>query len=545
MADAQTYDYIIVGSGSAGSVLSSRLSEDAGVSVLVLEAGGQDDSFMRRIPAALDYALLDDKYNWSYYTDPEPFMDGRQVYCPRGKVIGGSSSINGMMYIRGHPLDYDGWAGNVLPEWSYAHCLPYFKKMESYDRGGDDYRGSDGPFKIATAKLQNPLDRAYLEAALQAGYAYSEDTNGFQQEGFGRTDSNTHNGARWSTADAYLRPAMARPNLKVVTRALTRRILFEGKRAIGVEYEQGGEIHNVHAEREVILSGGTINSPQLLLLSGVGAADHLAEHEIPLVADIPGVGRNLQDHLDLRIQVCCKLPVSVYPQTKGLGRLIAGLKWITTRKGVASTNLFEVSGYVRSNDGVAYPNLQLGFMAVAASYDGAKTYEGHGYQAHIDLMRPSSRGRVQLHSADPKRAPSIVFNYLQTESDRREVIDAVRITRNILSQEAFAPYDDGEFNPGPEVQSDEQILAWARAEGETEYHPTSTCTMGTDDNAVVDGDLRVHGLEGLRVVDASIMPKVVTANTQCTTIMIAEKAADLIAGRTPLEPSYVPLYQPE
>ena len=541
----ETYDYIIVGSGAAGAVLASRLTEDEGSRVLVLEAGGQDDSFFRKIPAALDYALLDKTYNWDYYTDPEPHMDGRQVYCPRGRVIGGSSSINGMMYIRGHPLDYDGWAGNALPEWSYAHCLPYFKKLEHHEGGGDDYRGGEGPFRVMSARLENPLDRAFLEAALQAGFPYTEDNNGFQHEGFGRTDSNIHNGERWSVADAYLRPASKRPNLNLVTRAMTRKVLFNGRRAVGVEYAVGGNIRTAHAEREVILSCGSINTPQLLLLSGVGAGDHLAEHDIAVVADVPGVGRNLQDHLDLRVQVRCKQPVSVYPQTKGLGRLMAGIKWITTRKGVASTNLFEVAGYVRSNDQVTYPNLQLGFMAVAASYDGAKSYEGHGYQAHIDLMRPTSRGRVKLRSADPNQSPSIVFNYLSTENDRQEVIDALRITRDILNQDAFKPYDAGEISPGPDVRSDEDVLAWARQEGETEYHPTSTCTMGTDDDAVVDGELRVHGLAGLRVVDASIMPRVVTANTQCTTIMIAEKAADMIRGRDPLEPEYRPLYAPE
>ena len=540
----KSFDYVVIGAGSAGCVVAARLSAEAGTRVAVLEAGGGGRPLRSRIPAALDYALHDDRYNWYYSTDPEPYMNGRRIHCPRGKALGGSSAINGMMFIRGHPLDFDGWAGNDLPEWSYAHCLPYFKKYENYDRGGDDYRGDDGPLHVTAAKVEHPLDRAFLDAALQAGYPYSEDTNGYQQEGYGLADRTIHRGERWSVASAYLRPAMRRDNLEVLVNALTHRILFDGKRAVGVEYSRAGETHRIFAEREVILCGGAINSPQILLLSGVGDAGHLGEHNVPVVQHLPGVGRNLQDHLDVRVQVRCRQPVSLYPATRGLGRLGVGLRWLLTRKGVAATNLFEVAGYIRSNPQVPYPNLQSGFMAVAANYDGSRSYPGHGYQSHIDLMRPTSRGRVRLRSADPREAPSILFNYLETESDRRELIDGLRLTREILAQKALAPYDGGELNPGPEVRSDEEVLAWARATGDTEYHPTSTCTMGTGEDAVVDGALRVHGVEGLRVVDASIMPRVVTANTNAASIMIGEKGADLIAGRPPLPPLYVPRYEP-
>lgn len=544
MSARKDFDYIVIGAGSAGCVVAARLSEAADTRVAVLEAGGGSRPLLSRIPAAFDYALHDERYNWHYYTDPEPCLDGRRIHCPRGKALGGSSAINGMMFIRGHPLDFDGWAGNDLPEWSYAHCLPYFKKYESYDRGGDEYRGDSGPLHVSAARVEHPLDRAFLEAALQAGHPYSEDTNGYQQEGFGLADRTIHRGERWSAASAYLRPAMRRDNLEVRVGALTHRILFDGRRAVGVEYSRAGKTHRIHAEREVILCGGAINSPQVLLLSGIGDAGHLGEHGLPVVQHLPGVGRNLQDHLDVRVQVRCRQPVSLYPATRGIGRLAAGVRWLLTRKGVAANNLFEVAGYIRSNPQVSYPNLQCGFMAVAASYDRKKSYPGHGYQAHLDLMRPTSRGRVRLRSADPRGAPSILFNYLETESDRREVIDGLRLTREILSQPALAPYDGGELSPGPEVRSDAEVLAWARATGDTEYHPTCTCAMGTGDDAVVDGALRVHGTEGLRVVDASIMPRVVTANTNAASIMIGEKGADLIAGKAPLPPLHVSRYEP-
>ena len=539
----ESADYIIVGAGAAGCVLAARLSESADISVHVLEAGPPRAGLMSKIPAALDFALKDDRFNWYYHTEPEHGMDNRRMYCPRGRMVGGSSSINGMMFIRGNPGDFDGWSEQNLPQWSYAHCLPYFKKMENYERGGNDYRGNRGPLHITPATIQTPLDQAFLEAGIQAGYAHSEDTNGFRQEGFGTADRNTYRGCRWGAAEAYLHPALGRSNLKVTAHARVHRILLDGPRARGVEYSHQGETRQLYAEREVLLCGGSINSPQLLMLSGLGPAAHLAEHRIAVHQNLPGVGENLQDHLDLRVQVKCRQPVSLYPVTHGFRRILAGAHWLLTRKGVCASNLFEVAGYVRTREDAGYPNLQSSLVAVAASYDGTESFKGHGYQVHIDMMRPASRGQVRLKSANPDTPPAIRFNYLHERQDQADLIDALHLTRNILRQDAFAPYDGGEISPGPGVVSDRDILAWARANGETEYHPTSTCSMGQGDGSVVDGDLKVHGMGGLRVVDASVMPTIVAANTHAATLMIAEKAADRILGKAPLAPLHVPVYQ--
>jgi choline dehydrogenase len=538
----QEYDYIIIGGGTAGSVLANRLTESLKLSVLVLEAGREVKGILSKIPAALDYALHDDCYNWYYHTDPEPYMNQRNMYCPRGRVLGGSSTINGMQFIRGNPQDYENWAAQGLSEWSYSHCLPYFRKLENYHGKPDDYRGIGGPLHVTPAGIQNPLDQAFLEAALQAGFGYSEDTNGYRQQGFGLSDKNTYRGKRWSAFDAYLKPAMKLDNLKVISGVLCHHILFDNNRAVAVEYEKQGQIIKAHADREIILSGGSINSPQTLMLSGLGDATHLEKQGIKVKQHMPGVGANLQDHLDLRIQVKCKKPVSWYPASKGFGKLSAGARWLLTGGGVCSTNLLDVAGYSSTREELDYPNLQSAFMAIAASYDGSDSFKGHGYQAHMDMMQPASRGRIQLNSADPRQAPSILFNYLQTEEDRRDVVDAFRLTRDILTQAAFSPFDGGELNPGPDVNSDDEILSWARVNGETEYHPTSSCSMGIGDDAVVDEQLKVHGIEGLRVVDASVMPKIVTANTHAATLMIAEKAADLILGKELLAPLKLPIY---
>lgn len=540
----ETYDYVIIGSGSAGGVLASRLSEDADVSVLVLEAGPRDRSLYIHMPAAFAWPLKDDKYNWYYESDPEPHMDGRRMYCPRGRVLGGSSSINGQCYVRGHALDYDRWAGNALPEWSYAHVLPYFKRAECRARGGDAYRGDAGPLHVATGACRNPLYTAFIEAGVQAGYLFTEDMNGFQQEGFGVMDMTTRNGRRWSTAQAYLKPALARPNLSLEVRALATRILFEGDRAVGVEYARAGQLRSVRADREVLLCGGAINSPQLLMLSGVGDGDALRALGIEVRADLPAVGANLQDHLEIYVQYACTQPISLYGATRPWNKLRIGLEWLLLGKGLGATNHFESGAFIRRNDSVRHPDLQYHFLPMAVSYDGRAAADGHGYQAHVGPMRPTSRGRVALRSSDPRQAPSILFNYMATAGDREEMRDAVRITRDILAQRAFAPFRGPELAPGPGVRSDAEIDAFVRAKAESAYHPSCTCRMGSDEGAVVDGEARVHGTRGLRVVDASIMPSIVSGNLNAPTIMMAEKLADTIRGVPPLAPEYVPVYEP-
>ena len=539
----KNFDYVIVGGGTAGCVLAYRLSESAANTVLLIEAGPPISGLMSKIPAALDFALHDDRFNWCYATDPEPYMGNRRMSCPRGRGLGGSSSINGMQFIRGNPNDFDNWASNGLPDWDYSHCLPYFKRMECFGRGGDAYRGDQGPLHVSAATIQTPLDQAFLDAALQAGHGYSDDNNGFRQDGFGLSDKNTYRGRRWSAFDAYLKPALARENLHVETGCLTHRIIFDRKSAIGVEYDLRGELIQVYAEKEVLISAGSINSPQLLMLSGVGDAEQLNHHGLPVVQHLPGVGKNLQDHLDLRIQVKCKQPVSHYPSSIGIGRATAGLKWLVTRSGVCATNLLDVAGYICSRAELEFPNIQSTFMAIAASYDGSHSFAGHGYQAHIDLMKPTSRGSITLQSANPKEAPSILFNYLKTEEDRRVVIEGFRLTRTLLAQQSFDNFRDGELVPGSDVNTDKEIMAWAKVNGETEYHPTSSCSMGLSDYDVVDGDLKVHEIDRLRVVDASTMPEIVTANTHATTLMIAEKAADNILNNSALTPLSVPVFR--
>ena len=538
------FDYVIVGAGSAGCVLANRLSADPGVRVLVLEAGPMDRSlYALKMPAAFFSNLSKKRFNWYYHSEPEPHLNGRSLYYPRGRVVGGSSSINGMVFLRGNPLDYDGWAGNALPEWSYAHCLPYFKRMESAGREASDYRGGDGPIQTSMAQLRCELYDAYVEAMQQTGYPFTDDVNGYQHEGVFRMEMSARGGERCSAARAYLHPALKRPNVHLEVNALTDRVIFEGTRAIGVQYLQAGRQHEVRAEREVILSGGAFNSPQLLLRSGVGAADDLAEHGIPPVLDLPGVGRNLQDHLNFNLQYRCKKPVTYCWAVRPLGKLRVGLQWLLFRSGPGTSNLAEAGAFFRSRAGIEFPNLQHHFVAIAVDDKGRPPVATDAFQAELSQMRPTSRGRVWLRSRDPRDPPRILFNHFETENDRQEIRDGIRLTREMLAQSAMAPYRGAEITPGDQVLSDPDLDAFMRAEGMTSHHPSSTCTMGTDEAAVVDSELRVHGLEGIRVVDASIMPRVVSANLNAPTLMLAEKAADLIAGRTPLAPDYSPFYR--
>ncbi len=541
---AKSTDYIIVGAGSAGCVLANRLSEDHSVSVKLLELGPKDQSWMIQMPAAFSRPLMSNRFNWAYKTLPEPFMDNRIMDCPRGRVIGGSSSINGMCYVRGNAADYDRWADETSdPAWSYSHCLPYFKKANSLASRSTDYHGTDGPLTVTPGACENPLHQAFIEAGIQAGYGHTDDQNGYRQEGFGPMFMTIKNGVRWSAAKAYLNPALSRPNLDVVRHALVTRILFDKTRSIGVEILIAGKVQTLYCEREVIVCGGSINSPQLLNLSGIGNPEHLKKIGVPCVIDLPGVGENLQDHLEAYLQHSCKQPISIYPALKFHTQARVFLQWIVRHRGWGASNHFESGGFIRTRAGVRHPDIQYHFFPVAANYDGTAPVKGHGYQAHMGPMRPTSSGFVRTVSIDPRKPPEIQFNYMQTDQDRQEMRDGIRLTREIFAQKAFDPFRGPELAPGANATSDSELDAFVRAKAESAYHPSCTCKMGVDDMAVTDSEGKVRGAQNLRIVDASIMPSIPSGNLNAPVIMMAEKLADRIAGRSALEPSDAAVYE--
>jgi choline dehydrogenase len=539
-----TFDFVIVGGGSAGCVLADRLTADGTQRVLLLEYGGPDSSIFIQMPSALSIPMNMPKYNWFYHTEPEPHLNGRRMHTPRGKVLGGSSSINGLVYIRGNPQDFERWDREGAAGWAYRDVLPYFRRAEQREEGGDEYRGGSGKLHTRYGTLRNPLHTAWLAAGAQAGYPRSADINGFQQEGFGRMDMTVGGGSRCSAARAYLRPATRRPNLKVLTHALATRIVFEGRRACALEYRHAGATRRVEIGRELIVSGGPINSPQLLKLSGVGPAAELRTFGIEVVHDLPGVGENLQDHLEFYFQMACTEPITLYSSINLWSRALIGARWLLRKDGLGATNHFETCGFIRSRAGIAYPDIQYHFLPMAVAYDGSTLAQEHGFQAHVGPMRSKSRGWVRLASNDPATKPKILFNYLSHDDDWIEMRACVRLTREIFAQAAFDQFRGREIQPGAHVQTDAQIDDFIRAKVESAYHPSCSCKMGRADDplAVVDPETRVHGLQGLRVVDSSIMPSVTTGNLNAPTIMLAEKAADHILGKGLLPAEDAPYY---
>ncbi len=539
MASMQA-DYVIVGAGSAGCAMAYRLSE-AGKSVLVIEHGGTDWGPFIQMPGALSYPMNMSRYDWGYQSEPEPHLGGRQLACPRGKVIGGSSSINGMIYVRGHARDYDHWRDSGAQGWGYADVLPYFKRLENWHDGGHGgdpaWRGTDGPLHVTRGSRDNPLTRAFVEAGEQAGYPVTGDYNGHQQEGFGPFDMTVWKGQRWSAANAYLKPALQRDTCDLI-RALARRVVMQDGRAVGVEVERGGRVEVVTARKEVILAASSINSPKLLMLSGIGPAAHLSEHGIDVVADRAGVGQNLQDHLELYVQAAASQPVSLYKYWNLLGKAYVGARWLMNRSGPGASNQFESAAFVRSHAGVDYPDIQYHFLPIAIRYDGQASAEGHGFQAHVGPMRSPSRGAVTLRSSDPKDAPRILFNYMSHAQDWEDFRRCIRLTREIFDQPAFAPFYKHEIQPGADCQTDDELDDFIRQHVESAYHPCGTAKMGAKDDpmAVVDPECRVIGVDGLRLADSSVFPRITNGNLNAPSIMVGEKASDHILGRNSLAP---------
>ena len=528
-------DFVIIGSGSAGSAMAYRLSEDGRYSVIVIEYGVPDVGPLIQMPAALSFPMNMETYDWGFSTEPEPHIGGRSLVTPRGKMLGGSSSINGMVYVRGHARDYDHWSESGARGWAYADVLPYFKRMENSSGGQEGWRGTNGPLYIQRGKRDNPLFHAFVEAGHEAGFEITEDYNGEKQEGFGPMEQTIHNGRRWSAANAYLKPALKRPNVKLV-KGLARKIVLEGKRAVGVEIEAGRSFSTIRARREVIIAASSINSPKLLMLSGIGPAAQLKEHGIEVVADRPGVGQNLQDHLEVYIQQECTQPITLYSKLNLFSKAKIGAEWLFFKTGDGATNHFESAAFLRSKAGVEYPDIQYHFLPVAIRYDGKAAAQSHGFQAHVGPMRSKSRGSVTLRSANPREKPVIKFNYMSQEDDWADFRHCVRLTREIFGQAAFDAYRGAEIQPGAHVQSDDEIDNFIREHVESAFHPCGTCKMGAVDDpmAVVDAECRVIGVEGLRVADSSIFPRITNGNLNGPSIMVGEKASDHILGRTPL-----------
>jgi len=531
-----TFDYVIVGAGSAGCVLANRLSEDPGVTVALLEAGGSDLNLLIRMPTALSIPMNMRRFNWGFESEPEPFLDGRVMDCPRGRVLGGSSSINGMAFVRGHACDIDEWERRGAAGWNHANCLPYYKRMERWIHGGNRYRGGDGPIGVGTGNDMrlNPLYAAFIRAGEEAGYPFTPDYNGFQQEGFGQMHMSVDGGVRASTARAYLRPAMKRKNLSLIPHVQVDRVVLAGQRAVGVRYRLAGCDVEIRARREVILSAGSIGSPSILQRSGIGPAAVLQAAGVPVRVDAPGVGENLQDHLEVYFQYRCTQPISLNRELSWWRKGLIGARWVLLRDGLGATNHFESCGFIRSRAGLKWPNVQYHFLPGAMRYDGRAAFSGDGFQVHVGPNRPHSRGHVHIVSADPAAAPAIRFNYLQHEQDRQDWRDTIRVTREVLQRSALSPYRGSEIQPGAEVESDDAIDAWVRSNVESAYHPSCSVKLGADDDplAVLDHECRVRGVADLRVVDSSIFPSITNGNLNAPSIMVAERAADIIRGQS-------------